>query len=63
MLKIQGTIPVRTRLPFAAWAVAGVVALCSVLSSYMHAPVPSNHAMPNAEQGVQAKGSFRQVKL
>ena len=63
MLIIQGTIPVRTRLPLAAWAVAGVVALFSVASSLMHASVPSSPAMPTAEQGAQSQGGFRQAKL
>jgi hypothetical protein len=41
MLKIADTtsvvpVPVKTRLPLAAWAIAGVVTLFSMLSSVMH---------------------------
>jgi hypothetical protein len=63
MHKIQGTIPVRTRLPLAAWAVAGVVALFSVASSLLHGVMPSDHAMPRAEQGAQSQDGFRQAKV
>ena len=33
MFKIVGTLPVNTRLPFAAWALAGLVTLFSVVTS------------------------------
>ena len=33
MFKIVGTLPVKTRLPFAAWALAGLVTLFSVVTS------------------------------
>ena len=33
MLKIVGTLPVKTRLPFAAWALAGLVTLFSMVTS------------------------------
>jgi hypothetical protein len=63
MLKIPGTLPVRTRLPVAAWAVAGVVTLFSLISTLLHMPVPSQHAMPQAEQVTQPQAQFRQAKL
>ena len=33
MLKIVGTLPVKTRLPFAAWILAGLVTLFSLATS------------------------------
>lgn len=63
MLKIANTSPVRTRLPLAAWAVAVVVTLVSLMSSLLHAPLPSNHAMPSAEQGVQPQERSHQAKV
>ena len=40
MLKIVGTLPVKTRLPFAAWALAGLVTLVSLVSSLAHINSP-----------------------
>ena len=37
MLKIADTIPVRTRLPAAAWVIAGVVTLASMFMTEAHA--------------------------
>ena len=65
MLKIPETLPVRTRLPLAAWAVAAVVTL--VLAHVLSAAAPqrrSDHAMPSAEQGVAAaKSRCHQAKV
>ena len=36
MFKIVGTLPVKTRLPFAAWALAGLVTLFSMVTSLAH---------------------------
>jgi hypothetical protein len=33
MFKTVGTLPVKTRLPFAAWALAGLVTLFSLVTS------------------------------
>jgi hypothetical protein len=33
MFKIVGTLPVKTRLPFAAWALAGLVTMFSLVRS------------------------------
>lgn len=54
MLKIPGTPPVRTRLPLAAWAVAAVVTLFSLVSSLLHAHQPLGHAMPSADESPPA---------
>ena len=40
MLKIVGTLPVKTRLPFAAWALAGLVTLFSLVNSLTHVSGP-----------------------
>ena len=40
MLKIVGTLPVKTRLPFAAWALAGLVTLVSLVNSLAHINSP-----------------------
>ena len=63
MLKIPPTLPVKTRVPLAAWAVAAVVTLFALMSSLMHAPQPPGHAMPSAEQGTQPKGGSHQAKV
>jgi hypothetical protein len=54
MLKIPKTLPVRTRLPLAAWAVAGLVALFSLMSTLVHAP---HNAVPSAQQAAQVHHS------
>jgi hypothetical protein len=35
MFKIAGTLPVKTRLPFAAWALAGLVTIFSLVTSFV----------------------------
>ncbi len=63
MLKIPPTLPVKTRIPLAAWAVAAVVTLFVLMSSLLHATVPSDHAMPNAEQRAQPEHGSHQAKV
>jgi hypothetical protein len=36
MFKIVGTLPVKTRLPFKAWVLAGLVTLFSITTSLTH---------------------------
>ena len=38
MFKIVGTLPVKTRLPLAAWALAGLVTLFSLVTSQITSP-------------------------
>jgi hypothetical protein len=40
MFKIVGTLPVKTRLPFAAWALAGLVTMFSLVSSLIQVNGP-----------------------
>jgi hypothetical protein len=35
MFKIAGTLPVKTRLPFAAWALAGLVTIFSLVTLFV----------------------------
>jgi hypothetical protein len=63
MLKISGTPHVKTRLPVAAWAIAGVVTLFSLMSTLLHMATPIHHALPQAEQDIQRQDPVRQAKL
>jgi hypothetical protein len=38
MFKIIGTLPVKTRLPFTAWLLAGVVTVFSLITSQVSSP-------------------------
>jgi hypothetical protein len=53
MLKIPNSVPVKTRLPLSAWAVAGALTLFSLLSSALHL-APLGH-----EADADAKHSTR----
>ena len=55
MLKIPDTLPVRTRLPLVAGAVAAAATLVSLMSTLLHAPAPADRAMPSAEQGAEPR--------
>ena len=50
MIKITGSVPVKTRLPLTAWVLAGLVALFSVVSSLVHVTPASNQALSVSEQ-------------
>jgi xanthine/uracil permease len=50
MIKIAGSVPVKTRLPLTAWVLAGLVTLFSVVSSLVHVPPASNQALSVSEQ-------------
>ncbi|MGA7456836.1 MAG: hypothetical protein WBW51_05870 [Methyloceanibacter sp.] len=63
MLITPDKIPVRTRLPLAAWAIAAIVTLASLMSSLLHAYDPWLHGMPSAEQRVQPKIVAHQAKV
>jgi hypothetical protein len=59
MLMTPDKIPVRTRLPFAAWAIAAVVTLASLISSLVHAYDPS--PAYRAQQRVRGKRAHHRV--
>jgi hypothetical protein len=44
MFKIVGTLPVKTRLPFAAWILAGLVTLFSLVTSLTQFSSPTVQA-------------------
>ena len=50
MIKITGSVPVKTRLPLTAWVLAGLVALFLVVSSLVHVTPASNQALSVSEQ-------------
>jgi hypothetical protein len=50
MIKITGSVPVKTRLPLTAWVLAGLVTLFSVVSSLVHVTPASNQALSVSEQ-------------
>ena len=62
MLRIPETLPVRTRIPLAIWAVAAVVTLFSLTSSLLHLPT-LNHGLPSAEWDVPSINMFHQAKV
>jgi len=53
MFKIAETVPVRTRLPGAAWILAGVVSLFSLVSTTAHLPASVDRAARSLEQAIQ----------
>ena len=56
MIKITGSVPLKTRLPLAAWVIAGLVTLFSMASSVVHVAPASNqtHSL-SVEAAVQAR--------
>jgi hypothetical protein len=58
MPRLPDLPPVKTRLPLSAWAFAGVITLCSIVSSLVHGLAPE-HIMASFEQ--QAKASIHGV--
>jgi hypothetical protein len=59
MFRIVGSLPVRTRLPLDAWALAGLVAL---LSSLLHMSV-ADHSRPSLEQTTDQVKSSQQARV
>jgi hypothetical protein len=59
MTKIVEKLPVKTRLPVEAWALAGIVTLFSLVCSLAHIPL-THHTTPSVEQANEyAKPSHR----
>jgi hypothetical protein len=56
MFKIAGTLPVKTRLPFVAWALAGLVTIFSLVTSF---EIPTfNHA---EQANTSATGQYASI--
>jgi len=53
MIKLPNTIPVRTRLPLSAWAVAALVTIFSLVSSALHLSPVASGSSARIEQGVR----------
>jgi hypothetical protein len=62
MFRIVGSLPIRTRLPLEAWALAGLVALFSLVSSLMHMSV-ADTARPSLEQATDQVKSPDQARV
>lgn len=62
MFRIVGSLPVRTRLPLEAWALAGLVALFSLVSSLLHMSA-ADHARPSIEQATDQLKSSQQARV
>jgi hypothetical protein len=52
MTKTIGGVPVRSRVPLAAWAFAGLLTLLSLSSSLLHAAGPNGHLSASASKQV-----------
>jgi hypothetical protein len=50
-------------LPLAAWTIAALVTLFSLMSSLMHAPLVSGHGVPVAEQATSQGQAVHQARL
>ena len=62
MFRIVGSLPIRTRLPLEAWALAGLVALFSLVSSLLHMSV-AGHARPSIEQATDQLKPSQQARV
>jgi hypothetical protein len=62
MFKLPRTLPVRTRLPLGAWAIAAAITLFSLASSLFHAVAPGGAGMPSIER-VQSQIVARLAKV
>jgi hypothetical protein len=62
MFRIVGSLPVRTRLPLEAWALAGLVALFSLVSSIAHMSV-TDPARPSLEQATDQVKPSQQARV
>jgi hypothetical protein len=55
MIKILGSVPVKTRVPLTAWAFAGFLALLSIVSSLVHVVAdPGDLAASTSEPATSA---------
>ena len=65
MIKITGSVPVKTRLPLMAWVLAGLVTLFSMVSSLRahFTRFKSNSVVVGAGSGGSKRGSPGQCEL
>ena len=53
MIRIAGTVPLKTRLPWSAWLLAALVTIFSLVSPMMHVGTRSGPAVSVSQQGLQ----------
>jgi hypothetical protein len=53
MIKVAGTVPVKTRLPRGAWLLAALVTIFSLVSPMMHVGTKTGPAVSVSQQGLQ----------
>jgi hypothetical protein len=62
MVRIAENLPVKTRLPLEAWALAGLVTLFSLVCSLT--PVPLTHqSKPSVEQAIELAKPTHQARV
>ena len=62
MTRICESLPVRTRLPVEAWALAGLVTLFSLVCSLVQTPT-ANYGKPNVEQAIELAKPPHQARV
>jgi hypothetical protein len=63
MIKITGSVPVKTRLPLTAWVLAGLVTLFSMVSSLVHVAPASNQTHSLSEQATVPVKEAHQARV
>ena len=62
MVRIVENLPVKTRLPLEAWAMAGLVALFSLVCSLAHVPL-AHQSKPSVEQAIELAKPTHQARV
>lgn len=61
MARIVESLPVKTRLPLEAWALAGLVTLFSLVCSLTH--IPLHQSKPSVEQAIELAKPPHQARV
>jgi hypothetical protein len=62
MARLVENLPVKTRLPVEAWAVAGLVTLFSLVCSLIHMPL-THQSKPSVEQAIELPKPPHQARV
>jgi len=62
MARIVQSLPVKTRLPLEAWALAGLVTLFSLVCSLIHVPL-THQSKPSVEQAIELAKPPHQARV
>ena len=62
MVRIVENLPVKTRLPLEAWALAGLVTLFSLGCSLAHVPL-THQTKPSVEQAIELAKPTHQARV